>query len=218
MPRVSRRSRRKIFGGDDCEGSQNLSTFEPIDPMFAIRIKISPTESYCYDIRDLFNWFKTGKRTNPYTNEKFSAANIDIINNRIDSMNLRSSGVTERTLWVCAGFNRSYNLPVDVFTEKANAESQRQKLLDYNEDILTLADDNSEEESDIHFFSTKIKTANDYVWCCRIPLERNEALIDIFATKEEATAFFHEHANESEEDPEEDACIFKVYIDMVLDL
>jgi hypothetical protein len=71
-----------------CEGQEDPVTFEPItEPQYAIRL-LEDGHYFCFDVRTLHGWFKTGKRTNPSTNKKFTESNIIKIQKKFRKENL----------------------------------------------------------------------------------------------------------------------------------
>lgn len=72
---------------EKCSGVKDVVTLEKIAPENAIRL-LENGHYYCFDIQTLFEWFQTGKRTNPLTNLLFSESNIIKINKKFIKSNM----------------------------------------------------------------------------------------------------------------------------------
>jgi len=71
-----------------CEGHEDPISLDIItDPYFAIRL-LENGHYFCFDVRSLHEWFKTGSRKNPATNLLFSDANIVKILKKLEKVNL----------------------------------------------------------------------------------------------------------------------------------
>ena len=73
-----------------CNGALDGITKDYIPPEFAIRL-FEDGHHYCYDVRSLHAWFKTGSRINPLTNIQFSRANLAKIKLKFQKVGLGAS-------------------------------------------------------------------------------------------------------------------------------
>jgi hypothetical protein len=88
MPRGGRRTEAEVSANaNKCANREDAVTGDLITQENAIRL-LENGHYFCYDINTLFQWFNTGKRTNPETNLRFSDANITKIEKKFRKVGL----------------------------------------------------------------------------------------------------------------------------------